>query len=143
METIKVLFDRANVVDAYNFEIGNVYYLGFENNVKWQESIMFPDLTWLQKRFGENLERVNDGRIQHIKDYTTCIEHSIRLYELPHLKNMVDGKFWRPSDKNGDFDTKTMQPRMVEYRPDRLDDEGKKMFQADIDRGLLVLCELI
>lgn len=147
METLKVSFDRNDLHTSYNYEVGFKFYLGYENNPAKQVSVLFPNLKWLQSKFGQNLENVNEGRLNEINNLQLCLKHNIPMYELENLKyyNEESGKYFRPSDKAGDKEWRNGDyvQRLVEYKPYELSEGGRKQFEANIANGLLILCELV
>lgn len=141
MEVIDVKFDRSNVIDKYNYENGKVFYLGFENEPSKQYSIMFSNWDWVKKQFGDNFERLNDGRINEIANLKKCIEYNVPMWELSNIINfnMVNGKFQRYEvNRFGNVTDK-----IITYNPYKLSSHGKKQFEENIARGLIVLCRLV
>jgi len=145
MKPIEVKFDRKDVLLNYQYENGNVFYLGYENNPTRQVSVLFPNLDWLKKTFGEDLN-INDGRKNEIEILTFCLKHNIPRWEYNNIVNIttipVDGVYKRLSEKRMIVDGEYIYP-IIEYRPCKLSDGGRKQFKDNIANGLLVLCRMV
>ncbi len=140
IEVKQIPFDRSNILDQFNYDNHNRLYVALEKEPQRQYSILFNNLEWIKEHFGENAERLNDGRLQTIEDYKTCLRCNIPMWELSNAKwyNEETGKFIKPRE-----DRKVFQSETVEVKPYRLSDDGAKQFQAEIDKGLLIVCEMV
>jgi hypothetical protein len=140
IEIKKVPFDRTDIVTQYNYDNNKRIYIAYENEPQKHYSILFPNLDWIKKHFGDNAERLNDGRLKAIEDFKTCIECNIPMWELDKAQwyEPVLNKFIKPRENRKVFESET-----VELKPYRLSKEGAIQFQANIDKGLLIICEMV
>ena len=134
LETVKVSCG-SDLFKSVNYDMGKKYYLGYVSDIRKENSVYFPDLEWLKGVFGERLENLNEGRQNEIDNLKKCLKYNIPMRELNYLQD--DGTFRKQYEKQ-----KYGQDKEYEYKPDRLSEDGRKQFQANIDLGLLVLCEL-
>lgn len=140
IEIKQVPFDRSDIVAKYNYDNYNRVYIAYEKEPQKQYSILFPNLDWIKKHFGDNAERLNEGRLVTIANYKKCIECNVPMWELDKCEwyDPVLDKFFKPRENR-----KPNESEMVELRPYRLSKEGAKMFQEEIDKGLLIICEMV
>jgi len=134
LDTVKVSCG-SDLFKSVNYDMGKKYYLGYVSDIRKENSVYFPDLEWLKGVFGERLENLNEGRQNEIDNLKKCLKYNIPMRELNYLQD--DGTFRKQYEKQ-----KYGQDKEYEYKPDRLSEDGRKQFQANIDLGLLVLCEL-
>lgn len=120
------------------FELrGEKYYLAYETDITKQYSVLFPDLEFIKKHFSVEhngkkyitKDSLNEGRLNLISDYKRCIKAGVPMWELGCVTK----------DGNIKISPETGEP----YRCYKLTDSGKKQFQKEIDKGLIVLCELV
>jgi hypothetical protein len=136
---------KDDLLARVNYMQGKKYYLAFETNYEKAYSVYFPDLVWLKNVFGNELENLNEGRLNEIKHLKECIEYNIPMWELDTLKNITEENKKLLKEKGyilRSNQRKNYGAELVEYRPHKLSEHGHKQFQENIDRGLLVLCEL-
>lgn len=135
---IEVNVSNLDQLSQYCFQERNEkYYLAFETNVNVPYSVLFKDLIWLRKHFGIDRnegsiitkESLNSGRLNEIKDYKRALKANVPLWELGKVKSNGEIKI------NGE----TGEP----FKPYPLSKDGKKQFQENIDKGLIVLCEIV
>lgn len=153
MEITKVIFEDSNLSTSVCYDRGERFYIGFATNPSKQVSILFPDLTWIKKHFGDTFETLNEGRQNEIKNLKFCIEHNIPMWELSNIVNFdtvdSDGVYRRKEVKksgigfvqvfvNGEYVDK-----VIEYKPYKLSEGGADQFQKNIDEGLHIVCELV
>jgi len=153
METINIPFDKNDVVDKYNYDNGKVFYLGYENEPTKRVSILFPNWDWVKERFGDNFERLNDGRKNEIAILQTCLKHNIPRYEYETIVNFdtadSDGVYRRKQlNKQGnafvqEFVNGQFVDKVIVFKPTKLSDNGRQRFEENIAKGLLVLCRLV
>jgi hypothetical protein len=135
--------ENDTLIANVNFERGNQFYFACEKEMNRPVSIYFPNWDWVKERFGENAERLNDGRLHEIEEYKKAIKYRLPMFELSNLKNYDEstGKFFKQdeaSQKN-----KFIEAKLIEYYPQRLSSDAIKRFQDHVDKGLYVLCQLI
>ena len=153
METINVKFDRSNVIDNFNYEKGMVFYLGFANEPSKQYSILFSNWGWVKERFGDNFERLNDGRQNEIAILQTCLKHDVPRWEYETIINFdtadTDGVYRRKQlNKQGnafvqEFVNGEYIDKVITHRPYKLSAGGREQFEKNIAKGLIVLCRLV
>jgi uncharacterized protein YdhG (YjbR/CyaY superfamily) len=141
MEIKNVPFNSTDAVDKYNFDINKRFYIGFENEPEKPYSVMFENLDWIKKNFGEQAERLNEGRKETIKNLQNCIKYRVPMWELDMIQwyDESSGKFLKPREKNFKFD----KEEKVQVYPHKLSDHAVERFQKDIDRGLLIVCQWV
>lgn len=135
---IEVNVSNFDFATQYCFnERNEKYYIAFETNVNVPYSVLFKDLNWLRKHYGidnnENSiitkESLNSGRKNEIKNFKLALKANVPMWELGKVNN--DGSI--------KINSETGEP----YKVYKLSDEAREQFQNYIDKGLLVLCEIV
>jgi hypothetical protein len=144
IEIIEVPMSKdQKLVDDLNKEYyggSKPYYIGYQKDPAKQASVLFADLKWIRKVFGVDkneaspitFESLNAARRNEIARYERALKLNVPMYELSYFNQ--DDTVKQYENKMGE---------MVDYRPMKLSEQGKKQFQANIDKGLYVLCKLV
>lgn len=77
MEAIQIQPKATDLLSYVNLEMGRKFYIGYENEPERQVSILYPDWSWIKEHFGENFERLNDGRKNEIANLEFCLLHNV------------------------------------------------------------------
>jgi hypothetical protein len=144
IEIIEVpMSNEQKLVNDINRELNGgskPYYIGYENDPTKTASVLFADLKWIRKTFGVDrneaspitFDSLNAGRRNEIANYERALKLNVPMYELSYFNQ--DDTVIKVENRDGE---------MVDYLPVKLSDTGRKTFQANINKGLLVLCKLV
>lgn len=135
IKIIEVSIENAELPERFCVqERDERYYIAFETDINKPYSILFKDLDWIRKNFGDEnsiitYESLNVGRKNHISDLKLALKANVPMFELDRVN--PDGSI--------KIDIKTGEP----VRVTKLSNSGREMFQKNIDKGLLVLCKYV
>lgn len=134
---IEVPVSKVDNLTKFSFEYKKLkYYLAYENDITEPMSVLFEDLNWIRKSFGVDhtidsiitTESLNEGRENEISNIKRALKANCPLWELDKV------------DKNGNVKIGSNGEVMHVYK---LSENGKKIFEENINRGKIVLCCLI
>ena len=130
-----------------------VYFMAYENDMVNRVSVLWSDLTFLRRNFGvkrfdvnSNITKksLNDGRKHNIENLKTAIKQKANVYDVEQYWNGSDfGMESNPKygklNPDGSMDLRKHIPRT----PRPATPEMIERYQADINKGLYVICKYV
>lgn len=139
-------------------ERGEVYYMAYETNMEKPISVLWSNLEWLRRSFGvdrmngvspasvkSNITKasLNFSRSKNIADMKFCIEEKVHLRALEYLE--PDGSYGmvRNPAYGHIIDGKMSLTKEIPRTPEALTKSTKAYYEADIAKGLYVICKYV
>lgn len=135
-------------------ERNEIYYLAFETNPEHPISVLWSDLKFVRKNFGVDRhneyskitkDSLNYSRSKHIDEMKLALKLNIELNDLEYWNGenfglIANYNYGKPNPKaNHILDFRKQIPRI----PKDLSKSKKEMYEADIAKGLYIICKYV